>query len=311
LTSLEHQRLRWQLYNATVESVRQVHDDLVVLRVRGDDGSPRVEAGQYTLLGLGDWEPRIDASVHSTVRRHSLIRRVYSVTCPLVNDAGHLARVNDHAWLEFYIALVSKPGDDPPSLTPRLFTLLPGDRLYLGEHISGRYTLAPVGPDDDVIFCATGTGEAPHNAMIAELLARGHRGRIVSATTTRFRYDLAYLTQHRSIERQWSNYRYLPLTTREAENLDPAHPDYVGKLYLQHVFGDESVCEDMVGFVPRPGRSHFFLCGNPAMIGLPRRRSSDTPVFPQPKGMAQLLTELGFRLDEGHTTGDVHFEKYW
>ncbi len=47
------------------------------------------------------------------------------------------------------------------------------------------------------------------------------------------------------------------------------------------------------------------------MIGLPKRQTPDAPVFPQPKGMAQLLTELGFRLDEGHATGDVHFEKYW
>jgi len=239
LTSLEHQRLRWQLYNATVESVRQVHDELAILRVRGDSPSPRLEAGQYTLLGLGNWEPRIDEHAPPTAPQPKLIRRVYSVTCPVVDDAGNLAGVNDHAWLEFYVALVSKPGDDPPSLTPRLFKLQPGDRLYLGEHVSGRYTLAPVGPDDDVIFCATGTGEAPHNAMIAALLTRGHRGRIVSATTTRFRYDLAYLTQHRDLERQWANYRYLPLTTREPENLDADHPDYVGKLYLQHVFGDD------------------------------------------------------------------------
>jgi len=294
--------------------VRRVHDELAVFRVRGDNKSPPSEAGQYTLLGLGNWEPRLDDTVvrHSTTeRRPTLIRRLYSITCPILDDDGDIARANDQDWLEFYIALLGNPGDDPPALTPRLFALQPGDRLYLGENVRGRYTLASVAPDDDVIFCATGTGEAPHNAMIAELLASGHRGRIVSTVTTRFQRDLAYLSQHREVERRWDNYRYLALTTREPENLDSKSANYIGKLYLQDVFGDVDRCRDMIGFVPQPDRAHFFLCGNPSMIGLPKQPPSGPAVFPQPKGMAELLTERGFRLDEGHALGDVHFEKYW
>ena len=71
-------------------------------------------------------------------------------------------------------------------MTPRLFMLREGDRLFLSEKIAGVYTLDPVQPDDTVIFLATGTGEAPHNYMLWELLRRGHPGRILSACCVRY-----------------------------------------------------------------------------------------------------------------------------
>ena len=63
---------------------------------------------------------------------------------------------------------------------------------FIGEKITGNFTLDPVKPEDAVIFLATGTGEAPHNYMLWELLRRGHRGRILSACCVRYRRDLGY-----------------------------------------------------------------------------------------------------------------------
>src|SRR5690606_28492366 len=103
----------------------------------------------------------------------------------------------------------------PPALTPRLFTLKTGDRLFVGTKITGHYTLACVTPEQDVIFLATGTGEAPHNAMIAELFELGHTGKIINAVCVRQRSDLGYIAAHQELERQYQSYRYLPLTTRE------------------------------------------------------------------------------------------------
>ena len=57
-----------------------------------------------------------------------------------------------------------------PALTPRLFALKEGDRIQLGERITGHYTLDLVKEGDAVVFLATGTGEAPHNYMLWELL---------------------------------------------------------------------------------------------------------------------------------------------
>ena len=108
-----------------------------------------------------------------------------------------------------------------------------GARLFVGNRATGNYTLGPVRSGDQVVMLATGTGEAPHNAMIAELLARRHEGRILAASCVRYHSDLAYLETHRRLESQFANYRYLTLTTREPENLDPEAPGFLGKMYLQ------------------------------------------------------------------------------
>ena len=119
--------------------------------------------------------------------------------------------------LEFYIVLVPPTPDNVPGLTPRLALKRPGDRIYLGPKVAGRYTLAPVtDPKGTVLFFSTGTGEAPHNAMAVELLRKGHRGPIVSGVSVRKWADLGYIEQHRRLEAHYPNYRYLPMPTREA-----------------------------------------------------------------------------------------------
>lgn len=46
--------------------------------------------------------------------------------------------------------------------------------IYPGPKIAGRYTLDPVNdPEAQIILLATGTGEAPHTAMLTELLRKG------------------------------------------------------------------------------------------------------------------------------------------
>src|SRR5205085_8111146 len=142
------------------------------------------------------WEPRHPGCQEETVPEADegkLARRAYSIGCPILDDSGLLLDRDAVDWLEFYVVLVresEKP--QPPALTPRLFMLREGDRLYLGEKITGQYTLDPVRPDDAVVFLATGTGEAPHNYMLWQLLEQGHPGRILSACCVRYRQDLAY-----------------------------------------------------------------------------------------------------------------------
>lgn len=47
------------------------------------------------------------------------------------------------------------------------------------------------------------------------------------------------------------------------------------------------------------------------MIGPPRRTADGDIHFPEPVGMVEVLSDLGFHLDEPHRPGNVHFEKYW
>ncbi|HXY37967.1 MAG TPA: ferredoxin--NADP reductase, partial [Planctomycetaceae bacterium] len=271
MTLPERDELRRAHYNARVVQIRRVHDELMVLRAAPDPPHPVVRPGQYTVLGLGVWEPRVDGVPSSRLgegARPGLIRRAYSLSCPMLDDRGKLATVGDLPFLEFYLNRIYKPRDEPPMLTPRLFRLSEGDRLYVGRHATGHYTLEAIHGGENVIFMATGTGEAPHNAMVAELLRRRHKGRIAVITCARFRRDLAYLEVHRALERCFPGYRYIALTTREPENLVASDPGYIGKKYLQDWIACPDVA-DQIGFALEPVHTHAFLCGAPAMIGLP------------------------------------------
>lgn len=300
--------LRRQKYNATVAYLRKVHSDLMILRVRPDFSLPAHQPGQYTSLGLGNWEPRFPGcqEEHLTAEQHAkLARRSYSISCGILDDAGQLLGEGAD-WLEFYIVLVRENVGRPPALTPRLFMLREGDRLHLGEKIAGHFTLEGVRDTDAVIFLSTGTGEAPHNYMTWQLLRRGHTGPILAACCVRLHQDLAYLPIHQELMRRYANYKYLALTTREG--VGPG-----GKKYIQDLLASGEL-ERQLGRPLDPAAAHVFLCGNPKMIGIPEKdRATGQLVYPQPAGVIELLVSRGFRTDEpaAKRRGNIHFEKYW
>ncbi len=301
--------LRQRKYNATVARLVKVHSDLMLLRVRPDSPRQAHKPGQYTLLGLGHWEPRAPGCQDEQLAPGDevrLARRSYSISCPVLDGRGELLDPDGTDWLEFYIVLVRETEKGQgPALTPRLFLLREGDRLFMGEKITGTYTLDPVGPDDTVIFLSTGTGEAPHNYMLWELLRRAHRGRIVSACCVRLRRDLAYLSTHEELMRRYPNYTYLSLTTRE--------PGQVGKRYIQDLLAGGDL-ERLLDRPLDPAATHVFLCGNPKMIGVPDKdRETGQRVYPKPAGVIELLESRGFRPDQPNIKlkGNVHFEEYW
>ncbi|MFO0876943.1 MAG: ferredoxin--NADP reductase [Gemmataceae bacterium] len=302
--------LRKSKYNATVISLQKVHSDLLIMRVRPDFKRPNHKPGQYTVLGLGFWEPRFPSCQEETLKEgdeSKLARRSYSISCSVLDQSGSLLNLEETDWLEFYIVLVrSTETGQAPVLTPRLFMLREGDRLHLGEKITGNYTLAGVKPTDTVLFLSTGTGEAPHNYMLWELLRNNHQGRVVSACCTRYRQDLAYLNIHDQLMRRHSNYRYLPLTTREGTG--PG-----GKVYIQDLLTSGEM-ERQVGASLDPASTHVFLCGNPKMIGVPEKnRETGAISYPQPPGVIEILTRRGFQLDQPSQKfrGNIHYEEYW
>jgi ferredoxin--NADP+ reductase len=311
MTPEEVSALRRKYYNAVVERLEKPNPDLLRMRVRPDFPLPAHKPGQYTTLGLGYWEPRFPGCQEEDVRpgdEGKLVRRSYSISHPVLDDDGHLIDGQRAGWLEFYVVLVRDSGNPfkPPALTPRLFMLRQGDRLALGEKITGHFTLDPVQPDDAVVFLATGTGEAPHNYMLWELLRRGHAGRVLSACCVRYRRDLGYLATHDELMRRYPNYTYLALTTREA--------DTVGhKVYIQDLITSGQL-EERLGRPLDPARTHVFLCGNPKMIGVPvKDRTTGQRVYPQPTGVVEILEKRGFRVDQPQVKikGNIHFEEYW
>lgn len=308
-TTVNVEQFRSENYNAVVESIRHLHADLAIMRVRPRNGPVAWQAGQYTVLGLGNFEVRNDGvPVASEQESPRLIRRAYSISSPLLDESGELSDATQSELLEFYIARVTRPSDLPPMLTPRLFALQPGAAIHVGERAHGTYDCSGLDPHTDVVLMGTGTGEAPHNAMVASLLKRGHRGQIICCACVRFARDLAYLDAHRRLETLFANYHYVALTTRESVNLNPDQPGFVGRRYLQDLWRSGELKQFAT---LDPGATHVFLCGNPRMIGLPQRPAKGPEVFPTPAGMVELLLADGFQLDHPRGVGNVHFEKYW
>jgi ferredoxin--NADP+ reductase len=295
--------LRRQHYNATLTHIRAHNEDLWVMRVRPDDPIDPFDAGQYTTLALGYWEPRADEASEdfSTNQREKLARRSYSVSSSIVDDEGNLVAANPQD-VEFYIVKVRPGEEEIPALTPRIFLKGVGDRIFMGRKFTGHYTLEGVQPADDVIFLSTGTGEAPQNKMTAELLRREHQGKILNVVCVRYRADLAYTEQQAMVEERHPRYRFLTLTTREPENQGK-------KLYIQDLITSGQL-EAELGAPLDPATTHVYLCGNPSMIGLPKWVNDDI-VFPETVGVCQLLHERGFTIDQRKQRGNVHYEEYW
>lgn len=302
-------QMRNEKYNASVHGLVKVHSDLMMIRIRPDKAIMSHKAGQYTLLGLGNWEPRLPGTVEEVLPepdRAKLVRRSYSISASVLDNEGNLANNQVAPFLEFYIVLVRETSSGKaPALTPRLFMLKEGDRLFCGEKITGAYNLDLVKPGDTVLLLGTGTGEAPHNYMLQQLLLTGHEGPIVSACCVRFKKDLGYLDMHEKLMTRYSNYHYIPLATREPENAGK-------KVYIQDLLKSGDV-ERRIGKNLDPASTHVFLCGNPSMIGVPEKnRETGEYSYPKTEGVIEVLEKNGFRADRGHhDRGNIHFEEYW
>jgi ferredoxin--NADP+ reductase len=300
--------LRQKSYNATVLSIQKIHSDLAIFRVQPDVPLPAPRPGQYTTLGLGNWEPRFPGCAEETLKpgdETRVVRRAYSISHPILGPEGDLWASARDPFVDFYVVLVrtvETPG--APALTPRLFMLREGDRLHLGEKVTGHYTLDAVGPGHDLLFLSTGTGEAPHNYMVWELLCRGHCESIVTVCCTRYLQDLAYLPTHQRLMRAAPNYLHISLTTREAVEAGR-------KVYIQDLIASGEL-ERRTGRPLDPSRTHVFLCGNPSMIGIPHTdRTTGAREYPKPRGVVEILEQRGFQVDQPRKPGNIHFEKYW
>jgi len=310
MTPEQFTEFRQTRYNGTVVGLRKVHSDLMMIRVKPDAPKPPHEPGQYGTLGLGNFEPRMPGCQEETLKdgdEAKIVLRAYSISCPIYSEPGKLIDMFAQDYIEFYIVLV-REGTDPakaPALTPRLFMLKEGDRISIGKKIGGHYTLHGVQPNQNVIFLSTGTGEAPHNFMLWELMRREHKGKMLSACCVRYQKDLGYLQTHHDVEQHNSQYRYLQLTTREAKAGQ--------KVYIQDLITSGEL-ENALGSRLDPENTHVFLCGNPKMIGIPHVDSkTGEKTYPETLGVIQILEERGFKADDAKTklVGNIHFEKYW
>lgn len=266
--------------NAVVLHRVEVAPGLIILRVVPDGWDlPPFKPGQFAVLGLPPAAPRAanaDPVEDVPPKPGVLIRRSYSVA----------SSSKASEYLELYITLVRSG-----ALTPRLFALEAGDRVWLGPKITGLFTLDRVPSASHLIMVATGTGLAPYMSMLRSKLPDMSDRRIAVLLGARHSWDLGYQAELLTLERQWPNVTYLPIISRPAEEPVP----WGGAAgYVQDLWRDRAV-QRVWGFSPEPTTTAVLLCGNPAMID----------------DMIAILSADGFREHTRKEPGQIFVERFW
>lgn len=248
--------------NATLVARRDCNARCAIVHVRPDGGATQpFLPGQFVQLGL----PRLDIPP-TPDGRVRLVKRSYSLaSAPQERDAYELC-----------LALVEQG-----QLTPRLFALRPGDRLWCDDAPKGHFNLERIPAGAPLVLVATGTGIAPFVSMLRDARLRGDARRFVVVHGVREPSDLAYDAELRA-----ADCTYIPLCSRP----DDAWQGLRGRV--------QAALERWPQLSPvplDPAQAHVLLCGNPAMIDEVR----------------DLLLARGYALDTAKVAGTLHFERYW
>lgn len=263
--------------NATVTRRDEINHGLLVLRVSPDFALPQFEAGQYVVLALPGSQARADYAdpEEPAADPDKLIKRAYSIASSSLEGE----------YLEFYVALVHSG-----ALTPRLFALREGDRVWLGKKIVGMFTLEDVAPGHDVLFVATGTGLAPYLSMLRSGYRFEGQHQTVVIHGAKVSWDLGYSRELSALAARWPGFHYLPIID-EIER-DPEWPGKVGFVYE---YIDDGTVARILGHGLDPDKTSVFLCGNPLMI----------------EGMEKMLLDEGFKIHSRREPGNVFVERFW
>ena len=258
----------------------EVAPGLIIIRVTPDGWQlPEFSPGQFAVLALPGTAPRAsqaDPEEKPPKDAAKLIRRAYSVASS--------SQAKSH--LEFYVALVSTG-----ALTPRLFALEDGDRLWMSSRISGMLTLKDVPEDSHIVLVATGTGLAPYMSMVRTFLERDSGRNFAVIHGAYHSWDLGYRDELTMLDRLNDTFTYVPTLSHPHEEPTP-WPGHTG--FVQSVWRGGLLAEAW-GSRPTADTTHVYLCGNPMMI----------------EDMLSILGEEGFTEHSRRNPGTIHVERYW
>jgi ferredoxin--NADP+ reductase len=265
--------------NAVVAQRMEVAAGLIVLRVVPEGWTvPDFKPGQYVVLGLPGSTMRCELSLpeETPAAADKLIKRAYSIASSSVAKQ----------YLEFYINLVPSG-----ALTPRLFALRVGDRLWLSSKITGMFTLDQVPAGQHIVMIATGTGLAPYMSMLRTELVGGSTRRTAVIHGARHSWELGYQSELMTMAHLCPNFTYIPCVSRPTDE----KIRWAGLAGRVQGVWESPALERVWGFAPSPANAHVFLCGNPAMID----------------DMIVILKRQGYNEHKPRAPGNIHCEHYW
>ena len=262
-------------YNATVVGKILLTPDIMTLRVDTDEPRKEFSAGQYTVVGLYGSEERSPNSAPEVdpIEPEKLLQRPYSIA----------SATTQLQQFEFYISQV-KSGQ----LTPRLFNLNPGDRLFVSNRIVGVFKLAETPPNQDIVMIATGTGMAPYISFIRSYLTTRPESRMAVIQGAAKQWDLGYFSELSFLEDSFENFTYIPTLT-EADDTWNSHKLWIEELLEKEILKKEG------GIEINPEKTHFFLCGNPKMV----------------ENVSAWLYDRKYTKHTRKEPGALHVEEFW
>lgn len=280
-------------YNAKVVEKELIHDTLGIFRIAFEGEGPKkdFEPGQFTNLALlpppeviaaEEAELAAKEAAGEKVRRRPgrvrMVRRAYSIA----------SAPSEKRWLEFYIVEV-----DEGALTPSIFNLNVGDRLFMDTKIKGHFTLKGVPDGKNLVTVATGTGLAPFLSMYQQYKdTPGRFNKFVFIHGVRYEEDLGYREMLTQLSKDDPRVVYIPTVTRAPD--ESSFDGYRGRVTT--LFSDGAY-EKAAGQPLNSETDHIFLCGNPAMIDQLEK---------------ELVERDGFVVKTPREKdGNLHFERYW
>lgn len=276
--------------NATVEVVRTM-SDVRVIRVAPDGPKAPYCGGQYGSLALPSEESP-----------GKLVKRPYSISTSIVDLAREeLIDPARTEYYEFYFNRIDTAFLTREALTPKLFRLSSGDRIFCGAKIVGYYTASHVPPGSNVLLVCTTTGEAANNSIINDLLLDGRAANICHVVVGPVGWDSPYAAEHMFLARRFASFRYVPLGTASGGPLET---------WIETLLARPDEAMESLGFPLTPERCHVFLCGDPAMIGTPKKLGG-WQYEAADGGLVPILCRFGFELMTRFKDGNVEYEAYW
>ena len=263
--------------NSIITNVIKVSPMMKIIRVKpiGWD-LPEYKSGQFVVIGLPPEIERYDLSTEEYKKTKSgkMIKRAYSIASSSTQD-----------YVEFYITVVHSG-----SLTPRLFSLNIGDKIWMDKKATGMFTLDQVSDEKNIVLIATGTGIAPYMSMLrANALHR--KGKIIIIHGAANSWDLGYQSELELLDVMMPNFTYYPTITNPDLEAAQWHGD---TRYIEEIWKDGTISEK-IGIEITPDNSHILLCGNPFMID----------------SMIEETAKVGFyEQNKLNPEGKLHFEKF-
>ena len=262
--------------NCRITQTVQVSPIMKIIKVSPEGWSfPDFEPGQFVALGLPPESPRSKDATdeHAEPKPDKLIKRAYSIASASTEDS-----------VEFYITLVHSG-----QLTPRIFDLQIGDKIFMGKKAVGMFTLDQVDENRNVVLIATGTGVAPYMSMLRSNALR-RKGRIMVIHGAANSWDLGYSSELKLLASMFPNFIYYPTITEPDK--EPIGWDGDTR-FIQDIWED-GIAQDKWGLTPTVDDTEFFLCGNPRMVD----------------GMKESLGHQGFKEHKKKEPGQIHAEEF-